>query len=73
MTDHLDELARIAYDAGVLPLDYAESCVVIEIGAMQITGSTREFAAKRILAALLGAGWQMPVPHIPEPDAWEAS
>lgn len=67
MTTDIDPLALIAYESGITPLDYAEGCVLISIGASEMLGASRDVAARRVIAALLDAGWQMPVWPVPEP------
>ena len=78
MTDDLGVLASIAYDAGISPLDFAEEQVTIQLGVyltVMAVGEQMGFpldaadlsigaAARRILGALLDAGWTPPeVPH----------
>ncbi len=84
MTADLGVMAQLAYDAGIAPLDFAEDQVAILIAVHAtlaevppgmfpgIEMSPHE-AARRILGALLDAGWQPPVWPIPEPEPREAS
>lgn len=82
MTADIGTLARIAYEAGIAPLDYAEDQIVLHIAASDALAAARvtdperfagypaprrDVLARRILAALLDAGWGMPVWPIPEP------
>jgi hypothetical protein len=84
MTTHdLGVLAQIAYDAGISPIDFAEEQVAILIGvhaAIAACGGVPPEAfpglpvgatgfARRILGALLDAGWHPPVWPVPEPGA----
>ena len=78
MTHDLGVLAQIAYDAGITPLDFAEEQVTIHIAVHTATAGappgmflaaqmSPDAVARRILGALLDAGWQPPVWPIPEP------
>jgi hypothetical protein len=78
MTGDLGVLAQLAYDAGITPLDFAEEQVTILIGVhAAIAGAPAgmfpglptgpDVIARRILGALLDAGWNPPVYPIPEP------
>lgn len=79
MSGDLGVLARINYEAGVAPIDFAEEQVAILIAvhaAIAAEGLGAVFPdlptgpqdfARRILGALLDAGWQLPVWPIPEP------
>lgn len=62
----VDEPAVIAYAAGISPVDYAEGCVEALVVAHGDLVDV-PIAARRILGALLNAGWSMPVWPIPEP------
>ena len=77
-TSDLGVLAQLAYDAGVAPLDFAEEQVtlLIRVHAILAVAPPEVFpeaqagpdvAARRILGALLDAGWAPPVWPIPEP------
>jgi hypothetical protein len=80
MINDLGILAQIAYDAGIDRITFAEEQVAIQvtvheaIAAGMFPGAQRtpEVTARRILGALLDAGWQPPVCPFPEP-AQEAS
>ena len=74
MTDDISTLARIAYDAGINPIDYAEEQVTLLIAVFQtLSEAGDEFGAavttceltapslaRRILGNLLDAGWKTP-------------
>lgn len=82
-TSDLGVLAQLAYQAGITPLDFAEEQVALLItvhAAITAAGGASPEAfpglpvgvhdfARRILGALLDAGWQPPVWPIPEPGA----
>jgi hypothetical protein len=78
-TSDLGDLARIHYEAGITPLDFAEEQVALLVdmhatiaaeglGAVfpDLPTGPHDFA-RRILGALLDAGWEPPVWPIPEP------
>ncbi len=82
MTNDLGVLAQIAHDAGIDPIDFAEEQVALLVDVYEMitaAGSispeafpglpvgARDFA-RRILGALLDAGWQPPVWPTPEPE-----
>ena len=89
MTDDISGLARLSYEMGVDPLDYAERQIQILIEVHATVEASRAVApetfpgfspdlsldalARRILGNLLDAGWEPPVWPIPEPQAREAS
>jgi hypothetical protein len=76
MSNDLGVLAQIAYDAGIDPIDFAEEQVAVlvtiheAIAKGMFPGVQRgpEVTARRILGALLDAGWQPPVCPFPEPE-----
>jgi len=82
MTPDLGVLAQLAYDAGIDPIDFAEEQVTLQLGVYLAITIGREALepllgpvdvsvpamARRILGALLDAGWQPPVWPIPEPE-----
>lgn len=86
MTSDINDLARICYEAGVDPIDYAEGELEILIGVHALVAtapperrsgywtdlSTRALA-RRILGNLLDAGWHPPVWPISEPGKRKAS
>ena len=79
-TSDIGVLAKLAYQAGITPLDFAEEQVTIHVSiCLALVTVADEFglspddprltvdaAACRILGALLDAGWSPPV-LIPEP------
>ncbi len=83
MTDDISALARLSYDMGIDPIDYAEHQIQILIEVHAAIAVSRAVApetlpgfspdlslealARRILGDLLDAGWQSPVYPIPEP------
>jgi hypothetical protein len=76
MTDDISALARLSYDMGVDPIDYAERQIRIHIEVHQTVVASRAVApetfpgfspdlsldalARRILGNLLDAGWKAP-------------
>jgi len=84
MSDDINALARISYESGVDPIDFAEGDVAMLIEAHARVAVTRIFEpgsfpgysvemtidalARRILGNLLDAGWQPPAWPIPEPE-----
>jgi len=80
-TSDLGVLARLAYQAGIHPLDFAEEQVALQVGVyMALLAAGDDFGihldpsrmtagavACRILGALLDAGWEPPVWPVPEP------
>ena len=85
MAEDISELARISYDAGIDPIDYAEGEILTLIEAHANVAVARilnpaslpgyplkvtpEALTRRILGVLLDAGWTAPVWPIPEPGA----
>lgn len=79
----ISDLARISYEAGIDPVDYAECEIETLIKAHARIAASRAAApdvfpaypidltiaalVRRILGNLLDAGWQPPVWPIPEP------
>ena len=88
MTDDINALARIQYESGIDPIDFAEGEVTLAIRTHATVALSRatapgtfpiyspdlslEALARRILGALLDAGWNAPVWPIPEPGPREA-
>jgi len=83
MTHNLGVLAQIAYDASITPLDFAEEQVSLLIRVHTMTAGTppgrfpgmpvgADAFARRILGALLDAGWHPPAWPIPEPGVPDA-
>jgi hypothetical protein len=78
MTD-LSPDAQTNYESGIAPLDYAENEIesvvnanfAAALRAATEPGPHPDYStaamARRILGALINAGWQMPVWPIPEP------
>jgi len=68
MTSDLGVLAQLAYQAGITPLDFAEEQVALLffIHAAYADEVGPDVAARRVLGALLDAGWSPPV-LTPEP------
>ena len=78
----IDPAAVVEYRAGIHPCDYAEGKAAALVSACTeaLAGGgvsrglpvTEDAFARRILGALLDAGWQPPVWPIPEPQPREA-
>jgi hypothetical protein len=80
-TSDLGVLAQLAYQAGITPLDFAEEQIALLVGvhaAIAMAGGASPEAfpdlptgpqdfARRILGALLDAGWEPPVWPSPDP------
>ena len=73
MTNDIDEDARIAYDAGIDPIDYAERLIQVLIVITASCAASPDLSpdlsfgatARRILGCLLNAGWTPPeVPDV---------
>ena len=74
MTNDICERARIAYDLGISPIDYAEAELTVLIGVhlglasvcadlgvdAPVGSLTAGAMARRILGAVLDAGWTPP-------------
>lgn len=84
----ISDLARISYESGIEPVDYAEGQIVTLINVQAAVALTAELEpetfpgglpdvsvgalARRILGELLDAGWQPPVWPVPEPGCGRA-
>jgi hypothetical protein len=81
---HIDEAAKLSYEAGIPAVDFAEGQIVAllrstraavleqvlatDAAADWFTPDLSDAAlARRIIGALMNAGWEMPVWPIPEP------
>lgn len=85
MTGDINALARISYESGIDPIDYAEGQILLLMkahGRVMLARTlnpaafpgfgielTPEALARRIIGNLLDAGWTAPVWPIPEPGA----
>jgi hypothetical protein len=72
MTSDISAIARISYEAGVAPIDYAMAIVSLLVDSHAAYPDLDTDAITcRILGELLNAGWVMPVWPIPEPGEGE--
>ena len=79
MTSDLGVLAQLAYESGTAPIDFAEEqvAILLVVHATIAAGGLADVFpdlptgphdfARRILGALLDAGWELPVWPVPEP------
>lgn len=72
-TPDITESARIAYEAGITPLDYAEHEIAVLLdahaktaafcarnGYQQLVDTSPPVVSRRVIGLLLAAGWEVP-------------